>query len=321
MVMDHIGAIMIYILGPFTPYFATPIIGSVIVLTELILLTLIPESPLFLMKKDRESEAKEALSFFKSYKNIDNEVRDIKEMLDQQKDKNKTNLKDILRVKSYRNAFLIIIIINLAPQLLGYTAMLMNLHTILESAGSVYMEPSVAAILYGAIMFIASIFCCLAVDRFGRKILIIVSALVSGFCVLSLGVYFHLKQMGFNIIRLSWIPIASVMTFALFFKVGIGIVPVILTAEVAPSAFKALGMGVGDGLMILGSLLAVQLYQFVSKTVGIFLPFYIYCAWAVVLIVFTCIYIPETKGKDLYEIERILGGEKGKKSRSISIRL
>ncbi|XP_050499579.1 facilitated trehalose transporter Tret1-like isoform X2 [Diabrotica virgifera virgifera] len=306
MVMDHTGSLIIYALGPFTPYYVVPVLASTLVSANILLLVyFIPESPYFLLENNRVEEATKAIKFFKSYKNIEEEVNQISLALERKKN-NSGSFKHILSSKYNQISLTIIVALNLVPQLLGYSTIVMNLHIILDSAQTVHINSSHAAILYGSIMWIASIFCSVLVDRFGRKLLIIISAVVSGMCLFVLAVYFHLQYLGFNVVPIGWLPIASVMTYGLFFKIGIGIIPLIVTAEIAPDTIKAFSVALGDCLFIVGGIVSVQLYQFVTKVTGMFVPMYIYFIWAIVLIIFTIFYVPETKGKSLDDIQKML---------------
>ncbi|XP_072378115.1 facilitated trehalose transporter Tret1-like [Diabrotica undecimpunctata] len=306
MVLDHTGSLIIYGLGPFTPYYVVPLLAFILISSNMVLLVyFVPESPYFLLENNRVEEATKAIKFFKSYKDTEEEINQISLALERKKN-NSGSFKHILSSRYNRISLMIIVALNLVPQLLGYATIVMNLHVILDSAQTVHINTAHAAILYGGIMWIASIFCSILVDRFGRKLLIIISAVVSGLCLFVLACYFHLQYLGFNVIPISWLPIASVMTYALFFKIGIGIVPMIVTAEIAPDTIKAFAVALGDCLFIAGGIISVQLYQFATKVTGMFVPMYIYFLWAIILILFTIFYLPETKGKSLDDIQKML---------------
>ncbi|XP_072378116.1 facilitated trehalose transporter Tret1-like [Diabrotica undecimpunctata] len=305
MVMDHTGSLIIYAIGPYTPFYTAPLLGSVIVIFQIIVFSFMPDSPFYLISSGKIADAHKALTFFKPYKDADDEINVISSSIESEKSEKGQKL-SIFDTKVNRKVLTIITVLNLTPQMLGYPVIIMNLHIILKAAGSIYMDFSLAAITAGSIMLAATIFCSVSVDRFGRRILLLVSSTVSGCCVLALAVYFHLQALSYNTIPVSWIPIVSVFIFCLFFKIGIGIVPLIVNAEIAPGNIKAIAVTYGDGLKIVGSIISVQIYQFVTKATGLYLPFYIYSCSAVVLGIFTFFWIPETKGHSLEEIQKIL---------------
>ncbi|XP_057652478.1 facilitated trehalose transporter Tret1-like isoform X1 [Diorhabda carinulata] len=305
MVMDHAGSLLVYSLGTRTPYYVSPLLGCSIVMFQIIIFSFMPDSPFYLVSINQLQKAKEALIYFKPYKCPDNEIKTIQQMLHNEQSERRSAL-DIFRSKTNRKVLTIITFLNLSPQLLGYSVIVMNLHVILEAAGSIYINSYNTGIISGVIMLVATIICSVSVDKFGRRILIMVSSIISGLCVLALAVYFNFKFADFNTEAISWIPIVSVIIFCLFFKIGIGIIPMIVNAEIAPSSIRAVSVTYGDGLKIFGSIISIQIYQFVTKAAGLFVPFYIYSCWAFILALYTFLYIPETKGHSLEEIQRIL---------------
>ncbi|CAH1153890.1 unnamed protein product [Phaedon cochleariae] len=307
-IMVHIGSLVVYCFGPFTPFYVTPLIGSAVVITQLSVFTFMPETPYYLMYKNRREEARKALEYFKPYCDIDKELDEISTSLAKQK-ADKGRMQDLVLVKSNRRAIVIMTILNTGQHLLGYTVILMNLHIILESAGSIYMESSHAAILFAGIMLISAIFSSLQVDKYGRKVLLIISSVSSAMCLLAIAIYFHLKSTGIDVLPVSWIPIVSVMVYGAFFKIGVGMVPIIVTAEIFPSNMKAFGMTIADAMFIIGGIVGIQIYQRMAGPLGIHVPFYFFGCWGFFVAIFTHFFIPETKGKSLDEIQSLLKGE------------
>lgn len=307
-IMVHIGTLIVYCIGPFTPFYVAPLIGSTMVIMELAVFYFMPESPYFLLSVDKERKAREALAFFKPYSNIDDEVNEISTMLEKQK-QDKGRIQDLILVKSNRKAITIMAVLNTGQHLCAYTVILMNLHIILESAGSIFIESSHAAIIFASIMLVSAAYSSLRVDKYGRRILLMISSIVSGLCLLAIAVYFHLKATGVDVTSVSFIPIVSVMVYACFFKLGVGIVPIIVTAEIFPSNMKAIGMTMSDAMFIFGGLIAIQLYQTLSRAFHIFVPLYLFGFYAFFLTFFTYFFIPETKGKSLDEIQSMLKGD------------
>lgn len=195
------------------------------------------------------------------------------------------------------------------------SVMYMNLHPILNAAGSIYLDNNITAIVFSLIMLSASIFASFTIDKFGRKIILIVSSLLSGLCLLALSVYFHLQFLDIDVSTVSWIPIVSVLIYAGVFKYGIGLVPIVITAEIFPAKMKALGMTVADVMFVIGGLLSIQLYQVLHKF-GMYVPFYVFTASAFFVAFYSMFFIPETKGKSLEEIQLMLKGEKLDKARN-----
>ncbi|KAJ8971775.1 hypothetical protein NQ317_004339 [Molorchus minor] len=203
-------------------------------------------------------------------------------------------------------------VLNAGQNFSGINVVMMNLHMILREAGSIYMEDSSAGIVFASILLTAACAASLQLDRHGRKVLLITSSVLTGSCLFVLAVYFNLKYVEYDIKRVSWIPIAAVMTYAASFKLGLGIVPIVVTAEIFPAKIKALGMTIADAVYVAWGIASLQMYQWLSASYGLQVPFYLFSVCAFSLALFTSFYIPETKGKSLEEIQFILKGHRNK---------
>nr|CAH7744384.1 unnamed protein product [Callosobruchus chinensis] len=200
-------------------------------------------------------------------------------------------------------------ILNGGQQMCAISVVLMNLHLILKEGDSIYMSPEYVAIVFSVIMLVSSQLASLQVDRFGRKVLLVISTLVSGICLLALAIYFNFKNTGYDVRPASWIPITAVMIYAAGFKIGLGIVPIVITAEIFSAKVKAAGMTIADAWYVIGSIVSLQIYQWLSNAYGLEAPFYLFAVCSFMITLFTIFYIPETKGKTLEEIQMILKGE------------
>ncbi|XP_045474578.1 facilitated trehalose transporter Tret1-like [Harmonia axyridis] len=306
-VMVFGGILLIYSIGPFAPVYVPAMVGSGVLLIQLCTFPFMPESPYYLLYKDRKEEAKKSLMQLRGLEGpqIEEELTDIAAAIARQKKETGRPL-DLILVKSNRKAATIMTILNAAQHMAGVTVITMNVHLILTAAESIYLSPETSAILFGAVMLVATIICLLLIDMFGRKILLINSALLSGITLLTMAVFFHLKHNGVDVSAVSWIPIVCVMMFAAFFKSGLGIIPIVMTAELFPAKIKALGMGFADIVYILFSSVSIYVYRYLVESIGIFFPFYIFSACCFLTGLFTFCFIPETKGKTLEEIQMIL---------------
>ncbi|KAJ8938232.1 hypothetical protein NQ314_011561 [Rhamnusium bicolor] len=308
--MMLVGIIIIYSVAPYIPFYAHCILGGSLVLVELIIFPFMPESPYYLLYKNKPEAARKSLQWLRPNQNIDKELEDIKAAVERQVSE-RGRPQDLIMVKSNRKAILIMAILNGAQHFSSVSVILMNLHLILEAAGSIYIDSSIAAIIFSVIMFLAATTASFAIDKYGRKTLLTTSSILTGLCLLVIAIYFTLKNTGYDVESISWIPIVTVMLYACSFKLGLGMVPIVLTAELFPTKMKALGMTLADGMYVIFAILSLQIYQHLSNNFGIQYPFFIFSGSCFFAALFTILFIPETKGKTLEEIQFILKGDKG----------
>lgn len=303
-VIELLGTLTVYSLGPYFSFTVPCFIGAGISAFAFLTFLRMPETPVYLIYKNKHNEAKKSLQFFQPSVDADKELKIIAEVHSRQECE-PSRRRDIFLVPSNRKAVLIMGVLNIGQHFSAYSVILMNMHSILQAANSVYMNPECLAILFATLMLIASVVASYQMDKYGRRFLIILSSLLTGICLIMLGVYFHLNYMGYNMLQISWLPIVSVMVYAAVFKIGLGNVPVVIAAEIFSTNHKAFGMTISDAMFLIGGIISIQLYQLL-KPIGMFIPFYIFavCSWLLTL--FGFLWMPETKGKTLEEIQQML---------------
>ncbi|KAJ8954673.1 hypothetical protein NQ318_011364 [Aromia moschata] len=309
-VMMLMGILLLYCVAPFVPVWVPCVIGICINLIGLIIFPFQPDSPYYLLYKNKPEKAKAALRMLRRSEDVEEEFKDIATAVERQKNEgDRSKIQDLFRIKSNRKALIIMVVLNASQHMSSISVMLMNLHSILDEAGAVYVSASTGAIIFSGVMFCSAMTASLAIDNFGRKMLLSVSGVMAGVCLMVVAVYFTLKNNGYDVISVSWLPLAMVMLYAACFKFGIGLVPIVLTAELFPAKTKAIGMTLSDAFYVAFAVITLQLYIELKNYFGIQVPFYIFAISCFCTAIFTVLYIPETKGKSLEEIQFILKGQ------------
>ncbi|KAJ8938239.1 hypothetical protein NQ314_011568 [Rhamnusium bicolor] len=313
--MMLLGCLIVYCVGPFLPFYVSPLIGGSFAATELVVFSFMPESPYYLLYKNKPAQAKKSLEYFRCNVDVEKEMKEISDAINRQKTE-KGRIQDLFLINSNRKALLIMMGLYIGQNFCGITIVMMNLHLILIEAGSIYMEESMAGILFAVIMLVTASGASLQLDKYGRKLLLVTSAILTAICLFIIAIYFNLKYAGYDILSISWIPIVIVMIYAATFKMGLGLVPIVIAAEVFPAKMKAIGMTLSDAMYVIWGFVSLQVYQWLANY-GLHIPFYLFSACSLLLVLFTAFYIPETKGKTLEEIQFILKGHKSSDINSI----
>ncbi|KAJ8972276.1 hypothetical protein NQ317_005855 [Molorchus minor] len=307
-IMMLVGILVIYAVAPFVDFYVPSIIGGILVLIQLITFPFMPDSPYYLISKNKEEKAKVQLKKLRACENVEKEFSEIATAVKRQKSE-RGRPQDLVLSKSNRKAVVIMLVLNAAQHFSSISVMLMNLHEILSYADSSYLSSEVSGILFASLMLIAATVADFIVDKFGRKILLTTSSLLTGLSLLLLAIFFTLKNNGVYVDGISWIPVVAVMVYAVVFKFGLGIIPIVMTAELFPAKVKAMGMTIADFFYVIFALISVELYHWLTKVFSHDVPFYIFAASCFLTALFAQFYIPETKGKTLEEIQFMLKGE------------
>ncbi len=204
-----------------------------------------PESPPYLVSKDRDDEALEALKRLRG-PNYDHEKELEQLREDNRKQHGSVSVKEFLTDGVYLKPFLVVMGLMFFQQFAGINAVIFYTSFIFIQAGS-EMDEGIAricwllpyflmwicfvlglsAFLVALAQFLATFVAVLIVERFGRKILLLVSSVFMSLSLFALGTYFYMidedKADKFDqgtVDDLGWLPLVSLMTFIISFSIG-----------------------------------------------------------------------------------------------------
>jgi SP family xylose:H+ symportor-like MFS transporter len=143
------------------------------------------------------------------------------------------------------------------------------------------------------------------VDKFGRKPLVYIGSLGMLIGFLLLGITIQQQAIGF-------LSLLGVLIFIGSFALSMGPVVWVLLSEMFPNKIRSIAMSIAVAVQWGGNYIVSQSFPIVTASElnnnnfwNGSLPYFIFSAFIVVIIIFTYKYIPETKGKSLEEIEEI----------------
>uniref|UniRef100_A0A1Y1L872 Major facilitator superfamily (MFS) profile domain-containing protein n=1 Tax=Photinus pyralis TaxID=7054 RepID=A0A1Y1L872_PHOPY len=306
-IMMLIGILLIYSIGPFISIAASSAVGAGIIVVQLLTFSFMPDSPYYLLVKNKKEEARRALQILRSSKDVDDELDEIAKVVEEE-NKVRGRPKELFTVKSNRKAITIMTVLCFAQHYSSISVMLMNIHMILEDAAAI-IPASTAAIVFAALMLLACTLSAFLIDKVGRKILLLSSSFLTGLSLLVLASYFAIKENNIDVTDYNWVPVAAVMVYAVTFKYGLGLIPIVMTAELFPTNIKALGCTLSDAMYVTAGASSVYLFHFLHRNFGMNVPFFLFGCSCLLVGVFVVFVIPETKGKTLDEIQKLLKGE------------
>ncbi|XP_018327902.1 facilitated trehalose transporter Tret1 [Agrilus planipennis] len=304
-IMMMLGILIIYVVAPYVSLAISSSVGAAIVTFQLMTFSFMPESPYYLIVKGKHRKALQSLQRLRARDDVHKELEEIRLAVERQQSEKGRPI-DLLKIKSNRKALLIVTSLNAFQHFSSISIMLMNVHSIL---GDGYFSANTSAIIVSVIMLVACMAGSLIVDRFGRKVLLISSSVLTGISLFILSTYFAVENAGMEVTEFNWIPLASVLLYSVAFKCGLGMVPLVSTGELFPTSVKAMGMTLSDAFYVIFAIISINIYQGLTDLYGKHVPFYIFAASCFLAALFVYFYIPETKGKTLEEIQFILKGE------------
>ncbi|XP_057652461.1 facilitated trehalose transporter Tret1-like [Diorhabda carinulata] len=266
----------------------------------------LPESPTYLIIKKRHEEAEDAIQQLvrcdvMTAKNI---IKNIEYTIEQTANNTSSRLKYMWTDITARRTFLITAVILLLA-CIGIPAIMTYLQSIFEESGS-NLSDSMSTIIVGVFQIFCFLLASILVNKFGRRPLLIWSTLIICIPYFVVGLYFNLKMYNpSSVASVKWIPLAGII--CLIFVADIGLISVayayyneVFSIDIKATAISLL-------YFISGVITSFSSFMFpiLIDTIGLDWIFWIYALIFFAGFVFIFVKVPETRNKNIIEIQRI----------------
>ena len=264
------------------------------------LLTSLPESPRWLLSKNRREEAVNVINKIGGQQLIDDELPEMEKNLLIEKGKEKIRLGEIFKGKTGK-IVLIGTLVAAFQQITGINAVIMFAPEIFQSAGSAKVDSMMLSVIVGLVNFFMTIIALWLVDKKGRKTLLLWGA--AGMIISLAYLCFEFTKPVQNGVGV----LIALLVYISFFAASFAPVMWVIISEIYPNRIKGVAMSFSTAVSWLCVFLAVYFAPVIQGTLGLSYLFGIFGAFSVLAFIFVKIWIPETKGKTLEEIEKQLG--------------
>merc|ERR1712018_338368 len=162
-----------------------------------------------------------------------------------------------------------------------------------------------SAIGVGVIKLIGSILFIPAIKYCTRKFLLCISSTVMAIslAILGLAMYSHNGSDLVSNELPTWLPLACVTLYMAMDPLGLSSIPFVYMAEFYSGELRSLLSGITIGISNLELFIVVKTFPMLSTKYGDGATFWFYAGFCMSAVIFTLLFIPETKGKSLEEIE------------------
>ena len=260
----------------------------------LVLLFGIPRSPRWSASKDRIDDALAVLKLM-GEPDPEAELADIRAALAQE---HATAHEPVFKWK-YRYPLFLAISIGAFNQLAGINAILYYLNDIFIAAGFSQISGDQQAIAIGATNLIFTMVGMAAIDKLGRKTLLLIGAAGTASCLAGVAWIFTTHS---HPEALVWLLI----TYIAFFALSQGAVIWVYIGEVFPNAVRSKGQGVGNASHWIMNTCIALAFPVLATRFGRGSPFVFFSVMTVVQFVVVLLTYPETKGQTLEDLQRKL---------------
>ncbi|KAK7757234.1 hypothetical protein SLS62_000783 [Diatrype stigma] len=276
------------------------------------LIYLCPESPRWLMKKNRYAEAWKSLTVLR--RNQIQVARDVYYIHAQVtieaaiigRNNYFTRFSGLFTIPRVRRATTAAFTVMLAQQLCGINIIAFYSTTVFKNAGLGEYQAMISSLGFGAVNFLFAFPAFWTIDTFGRRSLLLFTFPNMMWTLLAAGLCTLIPQDTHGSLKTALVAL-FVYLFAAFYSPGEGPVPFTYSAEVFPLSHRELGMGFAVATCLGFAAILSITFPFLLQRLEAVGAFGLYAGFNAVAFIMIFFLVPETKQRTLEELDYIFG--------------
>jgi len=255
----------------------------------------VAESPRWLISKNKDNEAKLILERISGSQYAATEIKQIKESYA----KKPSNSVKALFGKDVKHIVLIGIVIAICSQAVGQNSLFSYAPEIFKQAGMSQDTAFLQSIIIGIITCSFTFIAISSIDKVGRKKLLFYGSLLLGLDAVALAAAFYFNLPGIFVL-------VFLLAFIGIYSATIGPVTWVILSEMFPNRIRSSAMSLATLSLWITNFFTTALFPIMSGGLGLPITFLIHAGICLLYFLFIRVKIPETKGKSLEEIEKML---------------
>lgn len=305
-----IGILIIHIIGTFLSWRVTALVSCSVPLLCYLLMSIVPESPSWLLAKNRFDDAAKAFKWLRG-SSFESE-REFRVMIDRQKHSQASEgdplpfwlrLRLNMRKPEFYKPFSIIFLCFFIMQLSGPNTMAFYSVSVMRDTLGSGINEYVAMIIIDLLRAFMSVVACILLKVAKRRFLAIFSGTGTVISLFSLSGYLALAKMYPEVTEFAWLSLLFLILYIIFISIGIFPLPWCVNGELLPLSMRSFGSSINTSFNFIWCFVVIKTAPGMFSTIGMegtFLFYGIICLIGTILIFFC---LPETKNKTLHEIE------------------
>ena len=268
-------------------------------------LFMVPESPRWLVMRDRAAEALQILARVSGQSQAEKDLGAVQESLDAEAHLEKGSLKELF-LPAMRLVLTIGVVIAVLQQITGINSVFFYAPMIFEQSGIGTDAAFMQAVLVGIVNLVATIVAIALIDRLGRRPLLISGLIIIASSMLLLAYSFSSASYGPGgelIDMNATLVLIGILSFVAGFGISLGPVMWVLFSELFPNRLRGIAISFCGLINSSVSFLVQLVFPWELENFGPATTFLVYGSFAIVGLVFVMRTLPETKGRSLEQLE------------------
>jgi len=259
-----------------------------------------PESPRWLAGQGRFGEALAVLRKVRDERQAVAEMQQIRSLAEQERSNSARSALAHLATPWVRRVFLLGIGVAIVQQVTGVNSIMYYGSQILAEAGFDRTGALTANILNGVISVAATFVGIYLLDIVGRRPMLLCGLVGTTTSLLLIGLFSHVLEP--SPMR-GYLILMSMGLFLAFMQGLIAPTVWVMLAEMFPLAIRGFAIGIAGSVLWLVNFVIGLLFPTLVASIGIDSTFFVFAAMGVFSLLFVKLYLPETKGRSLEDIE------------------
>ncbi|CAN1260057.1 Inositol transporter 4 [Linum perenne] len=299
-------------------------VAGIPALVQFMLMWSLPESPRWLYRENYVNEAKQILEKLYPEEQLEAEIQSLKNSVENDKAIEESIGKDnVFKNPVVRRGLYAGITVQVAQQFVGINTVMYYAPTIVQFAGFASKSVALAlSLITAGLNAVGSIISMMFVDRYGRKRLMIVSMIgIIVFLVLLSVVFMEASSHARCPSKFGILAVVLLGLYIISYSPGMGTAPWIVNSEIYPLRYRGICGGIAAVANWVSNLIVSESYLTLTEHLGAGGTFLLFAGVSTVSLCFIFWFVPETKGLQFEEVERLLAdgynpcGNRGKKIR------
>ncbi|XP_015191171.1 PREDICTED: facilitated trehalose transporter Tret1 isoform X2 [Polistes dominula] len=306
-VFGNTGILTCFIAGMYLNWRYLALLGSIFPIPFLILMFLIPETPRWYISKGKAKRARKSLQWLRG-KDVDitEELTMIEELHVESEKDMQNGLSELLK-PSHIKPILISLGLMFFQQMSGINAVIFYTVQIFKDAGST-VDENISTIIVGIVNFLSTFIAAVVIDKLGRKMLLYASGISMFITLFTLGCYFYVKISDIDVSNFGWIPLLSMIIYVIGFSLGFGPIPWLMMGEILPARIRGTAASIATAFNWTCTFVVTKTYEDFKELTGAHGTFWFFGIICALGVIFVYIWVPETRGRSLEEIEKRFAG-------------